>query len=204
MRGIVKSCSQKMCYCCYWESVLRYSELLTLLYEVANLLNERPIGKIPKYVDDGSYLSPNDLLLGRATSRIPSGPFDDNVSLKRRYKFIQSIINDVWVKWNRLYFPTLLIRKKWHTDCSNVQVRDIVLIQDSYSVRGCWKLGRVTKIFEDEHQHVKRAEVVYKNQQDIKVASQDKNKPYVMIERAVRKLIVILPIENDVNDDDMN
>ena len=137
--------------------VLRYSELLTVLYEVENLLNERPIGKIPKDVDDGSYLPPNDLLLGRATSRIPSGPFDDNVSLKRRYKFIQSIINAVWVKWNRLYFPTLLIRKKWHTDYRNVQVRDIVLIQDSNSVSGCWKLGRVTKTFEDDHQHVRRA-----------------------------------------------
>lgn len=41
------------------ESTLGFSELQTVCYEAANLVNERP--------DDGSYLCPNDLLLGRAT-----------------------------------------------------------------------------------------------------------------------------------------
>ena len=54
---------------------MTFSELLTVLYEAANLMNERPIGRHPTSIDDGTYLSPNDLLLGRSTSRVPSGPF---------------------------------------------------------------------------------------------------------------------------------
>ena len=54
--------------------ILMFSELMTLFYEVANLVNERPNGRQSKDPDDGS-LCPYHLLLGRATLRIPSGPF---------------------------------------------------------------------------------------------------------------------------------
>jgi hypothetical protein len=52
------------------EQVMMYSELQTVFYEIANLMNERPIGKVSPDPDDGKYLCPNDLLLGRATARI--------------------------------------------------------------------------------------------------------------------------------------
>ena len=61
------------------DSILTFSELQTVLYEVANLLNERPIGRHPASPDDAAYLCPNDVLLGRATSRVPSG----NLTRKR-------------------------------------------------------------------------------------------------------------------------
>ena len=50
------------------ESILTFSELQTVLFEVANLINERPIGRHPRSPEDGSYLCPNDLLLGRSTT----------------------------------------------------------------------------------------------------------------------------------------
>ena len=51
--------------------ILMFSELMTVFYEVANLVNERPIGRQPKDPDDGSFLSPYHLFLGRATPHIP-------------------------------------------------------------------------------------------------------------------------------------
>ena len=48
------------------EQVLTPLELQTCLVEVANLVNQRPIGRISSDPDDGSYLCPNDMLLGRA------------------------------------------------------------------------------------------------------------------------------------------
>ena len=51
--------------------VLSFSELQTVFQEAANLLNERPIGRDPTDPDDGAYLCPNHLLLGRASSRVP-------------------------------------------------------------------------------------------------------------------------------------
>ena len=56
--------------------VLTFSEMQTVLYEAANLLNERPIGRIPSAAEDGPYLCPNDLLLGRSTRQISGGPFN--------------------------------------------------------------------------------------------------------------------------------
>ena len=50
-------------------------ELYTCLLEVANLVSQHPIGRVPTDPDDGTYLCPNDVLLGRATSHVPQGPF---------------------------------------------------------------------------------------------------------------------------------
>ena len=40
-------------------------KLFTCLQEVANLVNQRPIGRIPTDPDDGANICPNDILLGR-------------------------------------------------------------------------------------------------------------------------------------------
>jgi hypothetical protein len=50
------------------EQTLTALELQTVLFEVTNLVNSRPIGRVPNDLDDGPYLSPNDLLLGRAST----------------------------------------------------------------------------------------------------------------------------------------
>ena len=57
------------------DNVLTFSELQTVCFEAANLVNERPIGRHPTSPEDGTYLCPNDIILGRCTSRVPSGPF---------------------------------------------------------------------------------------------------------------------------------
>lgn len=67
------------------ENALTFSELQTVLFEIANLLNERPIGRHPTSPEDGAYLCPNDLLLGRATSRIPNGSFDENANTRKLF-----------------------------------------------------------------------------------------------------------------------
>ena len=42
------------------ESILTYSELQTVCFETANLVNERPIGRRPTSPEDGAYLCPNE------------------------------------------------------------------------------------------------------------------------------------------------
>lgn len=46
------------------DQILTPFELYTCLVEVANLVNQRPIGRVPNNPDDGSYLCLNDVLLG--------------------------------------------------------------------------------------------------------------------------------------------
>ena len=80
------------------ESILTFSELQTVLFEVANLINERPIGRHLRSPEDDSYLCPNYLLLGRSTTRVPSGPFKESTNLRLRFEFIQNIVNSFWKK----------------------------------------------------------------------------------------------------------
>lgn len=175
------------------ESILTFSELQTVLFEIANLVNERPIGRHPTSPDDGTYLCPNDLLLGRSTSRVPSGPFKTTSNPRHRFEFIQGIVTNFWKKWTRDYFPSLIIRQKWHTAHRNMIVGDIVLMQDSNQIRGQWKLGRVSKVYTGEDGKVRKVEVQYKNPKPGEPVTKYKGRGYVTVERAVHRLIVLLP-----------
>lgn len=74
--ALVKSCKLALNKA-IGEQVLSPFELYTCLLEVGNIVNQRPIGRVPNDADDGKYLCPNDMLLGRATSEAPQGPFND-------------------------------------------------------------------------------------------------------------------------------
>ena len=49
--------------------VLTLQVFQTVHFETANLLNDRPIGRHPTQPEDGFYLSPNSLLLGRTMNQ---------------------------------------------------------------------------------------------------------------------------------------
>lgn len=75
-------------------NILQYGELHTVLFEMANLINERPIGiKLGSDINSGSNLSPNDLLLGRTNNRAREGYVDDNNSFSKSYKYSNEIVN---------------------------------------------------------------------------------------------------------------
>ena len=94
------------------EQILSPFEFYTCLLEIANLINQRPIGRIPNDPNDGSYLCPNDLLLGRASSTVPQGPFQETRNQRCRVEFIPKIVDAFWKQWKRDVFPTLVPRKR--------------------------------------------------------------------------------------------
>jgi hypothetical protein len=169
------------------DNVMTFSELQTVCFEAANLVNERPIGRYPTSPEDGTYLCPNDLLLGRCTSRVPSGPFRETANPRLRFEFVQRVINAFWKHWTRDYFPNLLIRQKWHTSQRNVEVGDVVLIQDANQVRGKWKMGRISRVYPDNQGKVRKAEVQY----------QPEGRARTSVLRAVQRLVVISTEQNN-------
>ena len=74
-------------------------ELQTVLFEVANLSNERPIGVNKTPTADGFFevLTPNSLLIGRSSNEVP-----DDIQLaahrkkSERYQIIQAVTEDFW------------------------------------------------------------------------------------------------------------
>jgi hypothetical protein len=166
-------------------NILTFSELQTVCFEAANLVNERPIGRNQTSPDDGTYLCPNELLLGRATSRIPSGPFRETANPNHRHEFVQKIIDAFWKKWIRDHFPSLIVQQKWHTAQRDLMVGDVVLIQDSNQVRGNWKLGRVSKVKPGNDGKVRNVEVQYKNPKSGEPINKYGGQDYVTVERLV-------------------
>ena len=169
------------------DHIMTYSELQTVMFECAQIVNQRPIGKYPTNPNDGSYLCANDLILGSASSKVPQGPFQERTSFKHRFDFIQKITESFWKKWSRDFFPGLIIRNKWHVEQRNIQV---VLIKDSNAVRGEWKMGRVTKTYPADDGKVRRVSLIYTNARNFENTVTKSE-----VERAVHNLIAIVPVE---------
>ncbi|CAG2234872.1 unnamed protein product [Mytilus edulis] len=178
-------------------SVMTFSELQTVLFEVSNLLNERPIGTKNSDPTEGSYLCPNDLLLGRSSIRVPNGNFNENSNYKLRWKFIQQVVQNFWKKWTRDFFPTLILRQKWHTKQRNVKVGDLVIVQDSNIVRGRWKMAQIVEANAGRDGFVRYVILRYKNvSQGVSYnGCEDQT-----IRRSVHRLVVILPVEEQLQD----
>ena len=127
--------------------VLTSFELYTCLLEVANLVNQRPIGRVPNDPDDGSYVCPNDILLGRASAEVPQGPFRETRNPRRRVEFVQKIVDSFWQRWTRDVFPSLVPRRKWNAERRNVRVDDVVIVQNPNAIRGNWTIGRIVEVY---------------------------------------------------------
>ena len=132
------------------DMVLTPFELYTCLLEVTNLVNQRPNGRIPNNPDDGAYLCPNDILLVRASSTVPQGPFRQTKNPRHRFEFCQKIADSFWTKWAQDVLPRLVPRKKWHTQRRNVVVNAFVIVADANPVCEKWSAGRVLQVFPGE------------------------------------------------------
>jgi len=71
----------------------------------------------------------------------------------------------------------------------------VVLIQDTNLLRGQWKLGVVFKTFPGEDRRERRVQVQYKNPKPGEAFSEYHRRGYFTVERAVNKLVVLIPKE---------
>ena len=134
-------------------------ELYTCFLEIANLINQRPIGCVCTDPSEGTYLCPNDILLGRASSEIPQGPFRETRDPRKRVEFVQRIVDDFWKHWQRDVFPALVPRRKWNADRRNVRVNDVVVVENPNVVRGNWTIGKVIEVFPGKDSKVRNMRV---------------------------------------------
>ena len=158
MESMVKSVKTAL-KCAIGDTKLTPFELYTVLLEAANLVNQRPIGRIPHDPDDGAYLCPNDILMGRATNDVPQGSFHHTKNPRHRFEFCQKLVDVFWKRWARDVFPQLVPRKKWTTKTRNVQVDDVVIVVEPNAIRGKWNIGRVQDTFPGDDGKVRSVKV---------------------------------------------
>ena len=175
------------------DNILSFGKLLTTIHEISNLINSRPIGSKPgNDLSLGTYLCPNDLILGRNNVNVPNEVFDESYNDYRRYQFVNKVVTSFWKKWNRDFFHTLIIRQKWHVKTRNVKIGDIVLVQDTNSLKGKWKLAQVVETFVGSDSIVRNVTIRYKlNKPGMNYNGQADS----TVNRSVHSLVIILPVE---------
>ena len=139
-------------------------EFSCLLYEVANILNERPIGTLTSTDSELSVLTPNSLLLGRSLAKNPLGwEPQNNASLLQRFHLIQQISSIFWKQWISTCAPQLITDVKWHTSHRDLEVGDVVMVVDSDSIKSEYRLAIVKEVFRGKDGVVRKAMVSYKH-----------------------------------------
>ena len=126
------------------EQIVTDEILLTVMAEVVNILNSRPLTRNSDNPLDDEPLTPNHLLHLRPITALPPGLFnEEDHNIKRSWRQAQYLSNIFWRRWIREYIPTLLKRKKWNMPRKNLKVGDLVLLADENFPRGQWPLGLI-------------------------------------------------------------
>lgn len=177
---------------------LSVPELMTVFTETANLVNERPLGVIPDIDSDINILTPNCLLLGRASAENPGVWSDRQLkesTLTSRSSMVSATSKSFWTHWLRLFAPSLVYRKKWHERERELRLGDVVLVLEDSSFQNQYRLAKVTETFTGKDGIVRRVAVAYKNTKLGEKPREYKGVGYTTVLRSCQRLILIVPVE---------
>ena len=142
------------------EKVLTDAQLYTLLTEVENILNRRPLTHMSDDIEDLGAITPNHILIGMHRNWDYACDTDDqDVSSRRKFRQVQAIANQFWMIWRREYLPQLTKRECWRKHISNYKVGELVVLVDNDQRRGKWSLARITKVLPGDDDVVRVVEV---------------------------------------------
>ena len=168
MVGIVKGCLQKSLF----KRFLSWDELVTVLLEVEQCVNNRPLTYVASELPDLLPLTPNHLLKGEITRIMPPISTEDKLDpqyldydalkLNLHYSKLSETIQKFVQVWAKDYLTAL---KEKHfgnvppQQAVSIRPGDIVLLSNDHP-RNRWPLGRITKVFPDSDHIVRTVEVL--------------------------------------------
>ena len=154
--------------------------LKTLLFEVAGLLNTRPLTYTSSDPTDFRPLTPNDFMNRPPVADVPAGEFDSSLP-RDHYRYVQKMLNIFWDMWKSSYLQSLSSRKKWRTEQPNFQVGSVVMEIDKTLKRGEWNIGHVVRVYPGE---------------DGLVRAVDVELPSGIFRRAIHRLCLLEPVSS--------
>ena len=160
--------------------------LRTLMCEAEAVVNSRPL-TVDTLSDPLSPLplSPNALLTGKSKLILPPpGKFQrEDVYCKRRWRRVQHIANEFWVRWSKEYLQSLQVRNKWTQQRRNFAEGDVVLLKDNNTCRNQWSLAKVLTARQDDQGQVR----------SVTVQTSKGSK----LDRPINKLVLLLESSNE-------
>lgn len=142
------------------ERAPREEVLLTLIAEVENMVNSRPLTHVSVDPESLESLTPNHFLLGSSSSTPIVGTFDDSdMFLRKQWRKSQALADMFWRRWVKEVLPELLPRRKWNEEVKPLQVGDVVLVADPNGPRSTWPKGVIQKICPGKDGRIRLVEV---------------------------------------------
>ena len=174
------------------KTILTFSGLQMVLYEVATLINSRPIGILTgSDPTQPEPITPNHLILGRATTEPVKGSLDMDTKVNKRLQFLNALVADWWKRWYETVLPTLVPSYKWLQRHRNVRVGDVCLIRYKNEIKGNYRLGKVNSVKKGKDGLVRTVTLLYKNPNE---------RTFREVDRPVHGIAVIVPIEEQAID----
>ena len=167
--------------------LLPFSQLETVLLEVAHLINQRPL--TVRMYEDGEYfpVAPADLLLGRACGY--RGTSEGEAPMVEKLEKVSALVKAWWDRWQKAAFELFSPRKKWTRQQRNLEVGDVVLLRgDTKLGRPHYKLARVKQVLPDDDNVVRTVVIALKDGRRRGTGPALREVPM-----AVQRLAVLLP-----------
>ena len=171
--------------------------LRTLFCGAQAIVNSRPL-TVDSLVEPLSPnpLTPNHLLTLKTKVVLPPpGIFQDaDIYSRKRWRRVQHLANEFWIRWKKEYLLSLQKRQKWLKVHRNMRVGDIVIIKDDEFVpRNKWPLARVTDTFPSADGYVRNVKLALA---DKKLDSDGKRiNSLRYLDRPVQKIVLLQPSE---------
>jgi hypothetical protein len=146
-----------------WEAMVKLAK--RAITATTNGMNNRPLTYVGSDPDDVEPLTPAHFLAaGQLIPLLPSEIQVEEVSPKRRWLFLQSIMSKIWKRcMQKEYLPCLQRRPKWNQTVRDLEPGDLVLILDPNQPRGRWLRGKIEETFPDDRNVVRSAKVLTQN-----------------------------------------
>ena len=77
----------------------------------------------------------------------------------RRYRRVQYLADQFWVRWRKEHLQQLTFRRKWQQPSRNIALGDVVLVSEKLAARNHWETGVVTKILRSPDNLVRSVEL---------------------------------------------
>ena len=165
---------------------LSREEFHTLIQEAARVVNNTPLGEISSDPNDPLPVCPAALLTLRDEPGVEREQFAEQDLLsygRRRWRRIQYLADQFWIRWKRDYVSTLQSRRKWQRTGRNVRNGDVMLVRDS-GPRNTWEMGIILDASQSGDRRVRSVL--------LKLNPLSDGKPRIF-RRAIHDLVLLVP-----------
>ena len=167
----------------------------TFMTEVESIVNSKPLS-IDNLcsADAPEPLTPNHLLTMKPKVLLPPpGNFQRaDVYCHKRWRRVQYLANQFWLRWRMEYIHLLQVCNKWIRPSKNLEVGDIVISKElgEHASRRSWPLARVVKTYKSMDGHVRKVRLLMGDRHLSKKGERLHTQSYV--DRPIHKLVLFL------------